>query len=124
VLLGLLDPGDAHHPAASNALRSARAAGRRLVIPATVLAEVLVSASRVGPAAVATTEAFVDTIIDSVRDIDREIARSAASYRSRHHFLRLPDALVVATGLVSDADAVLTADEKWKQVDQRVDLIL
>ncbi len=94
-----------------------------MVLPASALAEVLVGASRVGAAAVRTAEAFVDTVVDAVQDIDRGVARSAASYRARFTSLRLPDALVIAVGSVMNADAVLTADQRWSRVDRRVRVI-
>ena len=78
VVLGLRDPGDSHHAAASEALRASRSAGERLVLPASALAEVLVGASRLGAEAVERTEAFVDAIIDDVHPIDRETAKAAA----------------------------------------------
>ncbi len=120
VLLAVLDPRDAHHTGAVQALRQARADGSRIVLPASALAEVLVGASRVGAAAVRTTEAFVDSVVDAIHDIDRRVARSAATYRARYATLRLPDALIIAVGSVVDADAVLTADRKWSKADRRV----
>lgn len=123
MLLAVLDPGDAHHRGAVQALRQARADGGRIVLPASALAEVLVGASRVGTAAVRTTEAFVDTVVDAIHDIDRGVARSAATYRGRYASLRLPDALVIAVGSVANADAVLTADRKWSKADSRVRVI-
>lgn len=123
VILGLRDPEDAHHAAAVAAIRSCRDAGDRLVLPASALAEVLVGASRLGSSAVQRTEAFVDAVIDVVHPIDRDGARTAAAYRARHGALRLPDALVLAVGERLGADAVLTADRRWKEVDQRVRVI-
>ena len=123
VVLGLRDPGDSHHTAASEALRTSRAAGERLVLPASALAEVLVGASRLGGEAVGRTEAFVDAIIDDVHPIDRETARAAAELRARHRSLRLPDAFVLAVGKILQASAVLTADQAWQRVDPRVRVI-
>jgi predicted nucleic acid-binding protein len=42
------------------------------------------------------------------------IARRAATMRSRHPSLRLPDALVIATAVELDADHLLTTDQRWK----------
>jgi predicted nucleic acid-binding protein len=123
VVLGLLDPRDTHHANATRALKKARAAGDDIVLPASALAEVLVGASRLGPSAVRTTEAFVDTIVDEVHVIDRAVARAAAQYRSSHRSLRLPDAFVLAVGSTLSADAVLTADTRWAKVDRRVRVI-
>jgi predicted nucleic acid-binding protein len=120
VLLGVLDPDDVHHAAATREFRKLRVDGAYLILPASAFAEALVAASRIGPAAVKTTEAFVDTLIDAVQDIDRPVARAAASYRARHPALRLPDAFVLAVGDTTEADAILTADKRWRKVDKRV----
>ena len=123
VVLAILDARDSHHKAAVAAWRNVRAAGDRVILPATVLAEVLVGASRVGSDAVRTAEEFIDGIVDSVHDIDRSVARAAATYRARYNSLRLPDALVIAVGSVLDAQAILTADKKWSRTDRRVRVI-
>ena len=123
VVLGLLDPKDAHHASATRALKRARAAGDDIILPASALAEVLVGASRLGAGAVRTTEAFVDTIVDQVHSIDRTVARSAAAYRSAHKSIRLPDALVLAVGATLDAHTVLTSDTRWAKIDRRVQVI-
>ena len=123
VVLGLLDPSDAHHANATRALRRARANGDEIILPASALAEVLVGASRLGADAIRTTEAFVDTIVDKVHSIDRSVARSAAAYRSAHKALGLPDAFVLAVGATLNADTVLTADTRWAKVDRRVHVI-
>ncbi len=100
-----------------------RAAGNEIILPASAFAEVLVDASRLGTAAVRTTEAFVDIAVDLVYNVDRAVTRTAAAYRPHHRALQLPDAFVLAVGAILDADAVLTADAKWSQVDERVRLI-
>lgn len=123
MLLGVLDPQDAHHASSIRALRSARSGGRQIVLPATALAEVLVGASRLGPEAVRRTEAFVDSVVDHVQPIDRDVARVAAGLRAGHRSLRLPDALVLAVGRVVEASSTLTADARWRTVDRRVQVV-
>lgn len=123
VVLGVLDGKDAHHVASVEALRSARIEGHKVVLPASALAEVLVGARRLGPPAVERTEAFVDTVLDSVHPIDRRLARKAAELRARHRTIRLPDALVIAAGEAIDGDRVLTADARWRKVDRRVQVV-
>lgn len=123
VLVGLLDPEDTNHDRASRVLHDVRRARHQVVLPASALAELLVGASRLGPAAVRTIEAVVDTIVDRVCEVDPAVARSAVRYRSRHRFLRLPDAMVLAVGQVLRADAVLTADEQWARADRRVQVL-
>lgn len=123
VVIGLRDPGDAHHEPAVEAVRDARAAGHHLLLPASALAEILVGASRLGRTAVDRVERFVDAVIDTVQPIDRDVARAAASFRARRSSLRLPDALVLAVGQHVDADAVYTSDVRWKDCDRRVRIV-
>jgi PIN domain nuclease of toxin-antitoxin system len=42
---------------------------------------------------------------------------------SRHPGLRLPEALVVATAGVLDADVILTADEGWRTLSSSVQVV-
>ncbi|TAN32886.1 type II toxin-antitoxin system VapC family toxin [bacterium] len=123
VVLGVLDPQDAHHVASVRSLRLARSRQHRILLPASAFAEVLVGASRLGADAVRTTEAFVDSIVDIVHPIDREVARAAAALRAGHKALRLPDALVLAVGRVTDASSILTADARWRGVEKRVQVV-
>ena len=123
VLLGVLDPQDAHHSASVQSLRLARSRGRKIYLPASAFAEVLVGASRLGSEAIRRTEAFVDSVVDTVHPIDRDVTKIAAALRARHKSLRLPDALVLAVGRVTDASAILTADSRWRGVDRRVQVV-
>lgn len=123
VLLGVLDPRDAHHVASVRSLRSARSRGQEIHLPASAFAEVLVGASRLGAEAIKRTEAFVDSVVDVVYPIDRDVAKDAATLRASHQSLRLPDALVIAAGRVTDASAILTADARWRRVDRRVRVV-
>ena len=54
--------------------------------------------------------------------VDADVAKAAARLRARHRSLRLPDALVIATGIVDDA-AVLTCDRRLAAVDDRVQVL-
>jgi len=90
------------------------------LLPASAFAEVLVGASRLGPQAMARTEAFVDSIVDQVSPIDRTVAKVAAALRAAHKSIRLPDALVIAVGRSVGASAILTADTRWRGADRRV----
>lgn len=123
VILGVLDPQDAHHSASVRSLRSARSRGRKILLPASAFAEVLVGASRIGTEAIRKTEGFVDSVIDLVLPIDRDVAKEAARLRARHMGLRLPDAMVLGVGRVTGASAILTADTRWRGVDRRVQVV-
>jgi predicted nucleic acid-binding protein len=57
-----------------------------------------------------------------IHPVDGQIAERAAALRAKRH-VRLPDALVLATGDALDADVVLTADHRWKRLSPRVHVI-
>ena len=84
-------------------------------------AESLVRAYRQGERAAQKVLGFFDaaTIIEP---IDERIARAAARLRAKHG-IRLPDALILATGIELRADEVLTADRRWRSIDRRVKVI-
>lgn len=42
------------------------------------------------------------------------IAEAASRLRAQHGSLRLPDALVIATAETLSADALVTADKRWR----------
>jgi predicted nucleic acid-binding protein len=118
VVIAHLDPDDALHDAATASLIDHRADDLRL--PASAYAESLVDPARKGR-------------LDEARDalsalelqivpIDRVLAELAASLRARERGIRLPDALVLACGKLLDADAVLSADRRWRRFE-RVSLI-
>lgn len=94
-----------------------------LVLPASAYAEALVGPSRRGPTAVASFEQFISDFAIRLEPLTREIAGHAATLRSRHISLRLPDALVLATGDVLDADIVLTAGAAWSRLGNRVQVL-
>lgn len=124
VVIAVLDAGDAHHAAATRALADARDRGDHLVLPASAYAECLVSPSRSGPAAVATVDQFLEALPARVEPATRAIGAAAASLRAEHGpSLRLPDALVVATAAVLEADRIITTDARWPALAVRVEVL-
>jgi len=123
VLIGLVDPADTHHRAAVVTARELRAAGMRFLVPTTVLAEILVAPAGHGLPAVEERRRIVRTAFGPTRAIDEDVAVEAARLRARHRSLRLPDALVIAVGRMDRAAAVLTADRRWADIDERVHLL-
>jgi predicted nucleic acid-binding protein len=123
VILGLFDPQDALHAVATMAVRSARDAGHAFVLPASVLAEVLVGAARRGTAELELRHLQVIKAFGSPHGIDERTAVVAAAWRARHASLRLPDALVLATADIVGADAVLTGDKRWSGLDPRLRVV-
>ena len=121
VVIAFLDPDDALHHAAVEALIEHQ--HDELLMPLSVYAEVLVAPYRRGAEAVAEVEAFLADFAVRIETITPSIARSAAKLRSESRSLRLPDALVLATADELEADNVLTGDESWVPVSGRVTLI-
>jgi predicted nucleic acid-binding protein len=120
VVLGILDPEDVRHPAAVAELRRRESAGDWFVIPSLVLAEVLVGVARAEPGAFEQRQRDLSSAFDPARPLDEAVAVAAARLRARHRSLRMPDAIVIATGIVDEVDAILTADRRWAGVDPRV----
>jgi PIN domain nuclease of toxin-antitoxin system len=123
VVLGWLDPGDAHYERATQTLGSYFEGGAEFALPASVMSEVLVAQARLASEPVEQRRAELIELFGPVRVIDEEVAVRAARLRAKHRALRLPDALVIAVGMVDDADAILTADKRWAAVDSRVTVL-
>jgi predicted nucleic acid-binding protein len=116
VVIAFLDPGDDQHERAVKQLRRRLAAGDELLLCATVYAATIVRPLQQG------TDAIVDQFLDAagvtVVPVDRAIARRAAALRAQHRSLRLPDALSLATAMITDA-TLLTLDRKLQQIARR-----
>jgi predicted nucleic acid-binding protein len=123
VILALLDPQDALHKAAVRTVREHRADGSRFLLPASVLAEVLVGVARLGEEALDQRRNQIVAAFGPPVALDESVAVSAARLRATHRSLRLPDAIVLATAEVLDAQAVLTGDKRWERLDSRVRLV-
>jgi predicted nucleic acid-binding protein len=114
IVIGALNRDDALHGAASRAVRAARDR-HGLAISALTSAEVLVGPLRAGGRAVEVVERFAAQV--RILDLTPEIARLAAELRVARG-LKLPDAVIVATGLRLGADVILTADARWKGIEK------
>jgi predicted nucleic acid-binding protein len=120
VVIAFLDRSDAHHTAAAEVVGRIRR--DELVIPASAYAEILVDPSRRGADAVAFVRRFVADLGIRIEPLTAAMAERAASLRSGHRSLRLPDALVLATADTLGATA-LTCDQSWPRVSRRARLI-
>jgi predicted nucleic acid-binding protein len=120
VLVALASRTDAHHAAAASAMRAHRRRGATFILPASVLAEVLVGVHRRDPAAVEARRRQLRDSFGRPRSIDEDVTVAAADLRGRHRSLRLPDAFVVAVAVVDHAEELLTADKALAKVDERV----
>jgi len=118
VVIAHLDPDDALHASATSTLLECAQDDLRL--PASAYAESLVDPARKGRLD-ETRDALAALQLEVV-PIDRAVAERAASLRAHERGLRLPDALVLACGELLGADAVLTADRRWRRFE-RVRLI-
>lgn len=121
VVIAFLDADDAHHEGAVAALTTSRA--DRLVIPASAYAEVLVGPMRRSRSMADVVDHALADLNVEVVSVTRDIAMRAARLRASQTSLRLPDALVLATGDLLEATAVLTADRAWRKFGRRVRLI-
>ena len=114
IVIGALNRHDALHEAASRAVRAERDR-HALAISALTYAEILVGPLRAGGRAVAVVERFAAQV--RIVDLSPDIARLAAELRVARG-LKLPDAVIVATGLRLGADVILTADARWKGIEK------
>ncbi|MEY2513812.1 MAG: hypothetical protein QOJ89_1170 [bacterium] len=116
VIIAFLDAADDQHERAVDELPPRLAAGDRVLVCASVFAEVMVRPSQHGTEA--TVDEFLDAIGATVVVVDRGLARRAAHLRARHPALRLPDALSLAAALTSGAE-LLTFDHALSRSAQR-----
>lgn len=114
VVIGALNRDDALHQAASQAIRVERDR-HALAISALSHAEILVGPLRAGGRAMEVVERFAAQV--RIVELSPAIARLAAELRATRG-LKLPDAVIVATGLRLEADVIVTADARWKGIER------
>jgi predicted nucleic acid-binding protein len=119
VLIALFDPVDALHERMTASLR--RYAADDLKIPASAYSESLVGPARGGRLQEA--KEAVQALLAEVVVLTEQIAEEAAALRARHTRLRLPDALVIATGTALEADVILTGDSRWRRLVKAVEVV-
>ncbi len=124
VLIAILDRDDAHHRAALAAVSSALERYDDLVVPVSAYAEAHVTPSRNGAPAIAIYDGLVDGLPSRVEPASRTIGAAAAELRARFGpVLKLPDALVIATAQVLQADRILTTDRGWPTTGVPVEIV-
>jgi predicted nucleic acid-binding protein len=116
VVIGALNRDDALHEIAGQAVRTERDR-HALAISALTYAEILVGPLRAGGGAVEVVERFAAQV--RIVDLSPAIARLAAELRATRG-LKLPDAVIVATGLRLEADMIVTTDARWKGIPRVV----
>jgi len=112
VVIGLIDPRDAHHQRAVDELKAAATRGDDMVMASSAYAEALVHPLRADQGEL--VDGFVDGSRIAIVPIDRAIARAAAALRACHGTLRLGDALVLAVARERDAE-LLTFDARLRR---------
>ncbi len=115
VLIAFLDASDDQHQRAIDLLRPRLAAGDRVVVGASVYAEILVHPLKRGSEQA--VDDFLTAIGADIVAVDRDIARRAAQLRATHPSLRLPDALSLATAHATKSD-LLTLDQRLQKLDR------
>jgi predicted nucleic acid-binding protein len=108
VVIAALETADANHSAAVRVL--GLHANDDVRVPASALAEALVSPCRRGVER--EVRATIEDLGFAVVPLDEDIAVLAAALRARRRTVRLPDALVAATGAALEADVILTTDRR------------
>jgi predicted nucleic acid-binding protein len=116
IVVGLLSRTDALHSAAVQAAGEWEARAARVAISAVTWAELRTGALRQGPAAEGALTAFRVSAVDDIVPVDEHVAEIAAHYRAADVSLRMPDALILATGQHIGAVAVLTGDKRLARV--------
>ncbi|MGI8945625.1 MAG: type II toxin-antitoxin system VapC family toxin [Thermoleophilaceae bacterium] len=115
VVIGLIDPHDAHHREAVAELKAIIARGDALEMSSSAYAEVMVEPLRAGRPEL--VDGFVDASRITIVAIDRGISRAAAALNARHRSLRLGDALVLAVARERGAE-LLTFDARLRRISQ------
>jgi predicted nucleic acid-binding protein len=113
IVIAVLNQHDTLHPAARRSLLAARDR-HALAISALTYAEILVGPLRTDEDAVEIVERFAAQT--SILEMSSQIARLAAELRARRN-IKLPDAVILATGLWHRADVILTGDVRWKGIE-------
>ncbi|WP_300018258.1 PIN domain-containing protein [Pseudonocardia sp.] len=122
VVLAFLNPRDTMGAAVRRVLGACRERADTFVLPASVLAESLVWTARDRPDRLADMVSRLTSLFGPGRVVDRDVAVAAARLRAGHRSLRLPDALMLAVGVIENA-TVLTCDTRLRAVDPRVQVV-
>ena len=123
ILIAALDAADVHHSPSVEAMRVRTASSVEFALPASAYAELMVGPTAKGGGVAARVDRLLDGVPVAIVSADRRIARRAAGIRAAHPRLKLPDALVIATGLELQADEVLTTDTGWPNVEIAVTVV-
>jgi predicted nucleic acid-binding protein len=120
---GFLDRDDAIHTGADARIREL--AGREMLVVSVITYAELLTGAGLGHHEQPAVRGFFAQLIDEVYSVDRAVAERAAELRSQTLSLKMPDALILATADLHDADLVVTGDDRWPAVGiaSRVELL-
>ena len=94
------------------------------MVPVSAYAEAHVTPSRSGARAIQVYDALIDRLPSRIEPATRPIGAAAADLRARFGpALKLPDALVIATAHVLQADRIITTDQGWPTTGIRVEIV-
>ncbi|WP_433219053.1 type II toxin-antitoxin system VapC family toxin [Microtetraspora malaysiensis] len=116
VVSSLLDPGDALHAEALDAVRRWEDRGASFALSVITWGELLVGALRRGAEAEKALDRFREAAVDRIVPVGETTADGAARLRAGDSALRMPDALIIATARGIGVEALLTADRKFRGV--------
>ena len=120
VLIAVIDATDSCHDIAAEELTRAASRGE-ILISAVAFSEALVVPYQMGRDTGRAVEAQLAAVGRFV-PISAAIGSAAARIRAGRH-MRLPDALIIATGVEFNAAEILTFDQRWKDADRRIRVI-
>ncbi len=118
-LIRLWDPRHPRHNATVAAISDLRDAHTKLLIPTTALIDILVGAEHEGPHRVRYTLKQIRDAFGTPQPIDFKTTTLAARYRANHN-IPTPAALILATGHLTHATEIITADKTLDGTDPRV----
>jgi predicted nucleic acid-binding protein len=113
-VIGFLNPHDALFVSAKDAVQSAGGRGR-LIASVVTLAEVLTGA-KVGHHPVGPARGLFADMISELVPVTAAVAETASSLRAAHRWMRLPDALILASAVIGGASHVITGDRRWLEI--------
>ena len=114
VIIGFLDRSDALHQAADKKIREL-VGNHTIIISVITYAEILMGV-RLGHHDKSGIEGFHANLVDTIVNVDEEIAEFAAELRGHQKSLQMPDALILATAELYPANNVITGDQHWRKV--------
>lgn len=121
VLISHLDAADGHHADSANALAQLIVKGERFVTSSVTISEALVRPARESDDALgAAYDVLTQEIEVEVVVLDAGGAIEIARARAEHPSLKTPDAAVIATARLADANRILTTDHRLARFDEAV----